>query len=272
MEKRNKIILAIVAILFLAAISSMFYIQQRTINVLKEEIMPSGIPDQNQAPGVAPTKALTDEQIKEATAQLTENTKEIDGKITGLTENSMNVEAQIVDISKISEAPAIDQLPKIKKTFKVAVNDQTELPNFKMKDFQVGQTAKVFSNELVYKTDSLTAAKIIPYTEQVAADSQKPKPVSGRVESINSNVLVIKSLDADQKEYTVRTNAGTKFFKVKVTSVDPDKKNFKTEQLEIKLSDILQNDAIEAVPAKDFGSSSEFEAASVTVLPLAPPK
>jgi len=272
MEKRNKIILILAAIVFLAAISSMFYIQQRTINALKETIMPSGASNQNQAPGAASTKVLTDDQIRETTAQLTDNTREIDGKITGLSENSMNVETQVVDISKISEAAAIDQLPKIKKTFKVSVNDQTELPNLKMKDFQVGQTVKVFSNELIYKTDNLTAAKIIPYTAQAATDSQKLKPVAGKVENINADSVVIKSIGADQKEYTVKVNANTKLFQAKVTPVNQDKNNLKTEQIAIKLSDIKQNDTVAVMPVKDIGNSSEFEATSITVIPLAPSK
>lgn len=237
--------------------------------------MPSATLDQNSSLPAVSKNILSDQQIAETTSQLVDNTREITGKITDLTDNSLKVEAKVVDIAKISEASAVDQLPKTTKTYNVSVNGQTEFPNFKMKDFRVGQTARVFSNDLIYKTDNLTAVKIIPFAETAqnpAAAGIQQKLISGRVEKIESSTLTIKSFGAgaDQKEYTVSVSDKTKLLKIKLTPTDSSQKSFKQEQVEIKLADIRAGDAVNVFPTQDMGDKTEFEAVSVTVIPLAP--
>lgn len=271
-EKSQNILLVIIVVLLIVLGVSIFF-QQRAISELRGAVMPSAAPGQNASLPVG--SKLSDQQVAETTSLLVDNTREITGKITELADNSMKIEAEIVDLAKISEAPAVDQLPKVAKTYRVSVNDKTEFPNFKIKDFRAGQTARVFSDELVYKTDNLTAAKIIPFAEPAqnsATAGNQPKIVSGRVEKIEANALTMKSLEsaADQKEYTVNVSDKTKFLKINVTPAGSSNKNFKQEQVEIKLADIKQGDAVNVLPTQNAGDNTKFEAASVTVIPLPP--
>jgi hypothetical protein len=96
---------------------------------------------------------------------LTNNTKSITGEIKEIADNYLMVEAEIIDLSKLADvdfSKSNVQLPRINKTFKVMIDEKTELPVKKLSDLKMfGRKAIIETNELIYKVDEFTATKIL---------------------------------------------------------------------------------------------------------------
>ena len=88
----------------------------------------------------APEKSKIDALLAEKTKiQLVDNTREITGKITQISENTLKVEADVVNIPKILEAESVNKLPVAKKTFTVKTDDKTEFFGLKFQELKVGK-------------------------------------------------------------------------------------------------------------------------------------
>ncbi|MFA5925981.1 MAG: hypothetical protein WC831_03515 [Parcubacteria group bacterium] len=197
MENRTKFIIVIALGITLVLIGILFAYQQKTITNLKNEV--SGIKKDTLNDQKAALSSPF--SVKAVQNTITDNTRKIKGVITAKNENLLDVEAEIVDFSKLpmlkeeSLLGSENSLPKIKKDYKVAVNDKTQYPSMEYENLSVGMKVSVTSDELVYKSDDLTASEIIipvavkaPLGDFLKAE----KKINGQVKEMNNKYLIVE--------------------------------------------------------------------------------
>lgn len=272
MENKTKYIMIAAVVVVILFAAGMAY-QQKTIMGLKSDL--AGISGGNSGSG---QKALNSPStVKAVQGTLTSNTKEITGKITAKTDNSLTVEAEVADLSKLSGVPEeklvgdTNALPKTKKVFKVSVNDQTQHPSMKFQDLSVGDNVIVRTNELVYQADSLTAFEIlvvgrenIPFAEIV----KELKYIVGQVKEASDKYVVVETQQIDVSKVSDPKNADlqtaakiTKSYKVFIDS----KTSFVGSPDAIKVGDVIK-----AYSDNPVSSVTEFTAVKVEN-PFQPP-
>jgi len=265
MENKTKyiVIAAVVVVLFAAGMAY----QQKTIMNLNKKI--SGISDGSLGTGQgaalnnpATVKAVQDTLMKDV--------KEITGKITAKNGNSLTVDAEVVDFFKLSNTKEENligdkvSLPKIKKTYKVSVSDQTQYPSRSFQSLSVGDQVVVKTNDLVYQVDSLTASEILVLGKgdiSFADQMKEIKYIAGQVKEANDKYLVVEvnQMDtfnvSDPKGADLQTAAKiTKSYKVLVDS----KTSFAGSLNTLKVGDIIK-----AYSDKPVSSVVEFTATKI---------
>jgi hypothetical protein len=197
MDRKIKYILAAVVVVVVLLVAAVAY-QQKALMNLKKEIS-DGI--QNDLGSQKNAAINSPSTVKAVQSTIVDNTKKINGSITAKNDKSLDIEAEIVDLSKLSAVPEESLLgdensfPKIKKSYKVTVNDGTQYPSMAYKDLFVGMKVSVTSNELIYQSDSLTASEII--TPSVAKAPlgdflNAEKKINGQVKEINDKYLIVE--------------------------------------------------------------------------------
>jgi hypothetical protein len=262
-NKLQKIILVSVAV---AILGWMFY-QQMTLSAIKKMVMPAANV-LGPAAGESGTDslgkvALSDEVVAERKAYFIADTKDLVGTVTEVSGNTIKIEAEIVDLEKIKEATVdnVQTFAKTKKIFSVAVNDQTEFLSAKLGDIKPGGQIKILSNDLVYKTDKITATKInFPYSANPVSGE---KFVSGKVKEKGSDTWTISAVSKEGKEtgvvYSVKINKYTKFTRKDLASQPP-------KDTAISVGDIKSGDSVVALAPGPIGDRKEFEAIEILIL------
>jgi|GEM_PF-1655085 len=150
MEKNYQNIFNVVVVILIVALAAILFSQQKTINQLKK------------ANGAAATGKVNASQI-DRDKKISETTvNSIQGKITGISGNTLTVEAVMPNWEKMKEPrDASTPAPTYKKTYTVTVDDKTKFFANNLDSLKVGDSIEVSSKELVYQTDKLTAVFVI---------------------------------------------------------------------------------------------------------------
>ena len=275
-NKSSKIVIGFLLAVLIAGGIVILY-QWRTIKLFKNQIISGG--QSNLQPPSETAKVSAPAYMVEAVRQtLSDNAKDVSGRVTAVSGKVLTVEAEIVDFGKLKDlsedelSKPAETLPKTKKSFQVTIDDKTEFAGKKPEEISAGDSIKVFANELVYKTGNLTAAKVIcPLGGEANKPEQDPRKsvkfVAGRVRQITGNVLSIETVTPDfskvkaediknmdpksvpviKKTYQVSVNGQTEF---------PDK----------KLEDIKTGDIVQAFSDNLVSDVSEFTATKIVFL------
>ena len=151
---------------------------------------------------------------------------DVGGTIVSFSDNQVGVQASVPDLAKLKDLTAddlnkpVDSFPQMEKTFKVTFNDQTNFSVKKPADFMVGENIIIFTDDLIYKTDTLTAKKVL--YPAPPKDNNKLNFIGGKIKEIGNNFLTVetttlKSADSSAaqppagKEYKVLTDSNTAF-------------------------------------------------------------
>ncbi|MFA6193904.1 MAG: hypothetical protein WC726_03540 [Parcubacteria group bacterium] len=274
MQNKTKYILIAAVVVVVLFAAGMAY-QQKTIMDLKSDL--AGISGGSSGSG---QKALNSPStVRAVQSTLTSNTKEITGKITAKTDNSLTVEAEVADLSKLSGVPEeklagdTNALPKTKKTYKVSVNGQTQYPSMKFQDLSVGDQVIVRTNESVYQADSLTASEIlvigrgnISFAEMV----KELKYIVGQVKEASDKYVVVETQQLDVSKIKISDPK-----EADLQNVPKMTKNYKvfidSETSFLGSPDAIKvGDVIKAYSAKPVSSVTEFTAVKVEN-PFQPP-
>ena len=183
---------------------------------------------------------------------------------------------EIISISKDEDFDkTINTLPKTKKIYKVSVADNPEFISKNLKNIAVGDTISIMANELVYKTNDLTAVKVIsPFSSDgqgtsLPATGVKPqdiKSISGKVTQVADNSLTVEAIFLDPEK--VKTQK----------AIDPKnpptiKKSYKvtvngnTDFSSKKLTDIKTGDIVSVFSDTPIFDTTDFVAVKVVALP-----
>lgn len=271
-EINKKTIFAIVSVVLIAAF--VFVAWTLVGYRLKKK---SGLPTKNanSASGPDPAKYRNFETripnyLAEAVKNdLTNNTREIVGKVLEMKGNTLTVEAEIVDLERLPAAKSDnpEDFPKTKKKYTVNVTDRTEFKSAKMENIQVGQQVQVMSDDLIYKTVTLSAVWInFPYS---ANGSMGIRYVSGKIKEIVANGLLISAVTKDGKDagvYKIKVLAETKVIKKDFTGPKP-------VDTPITYKDLKVGDTILVLSANVIADKNAVEAAEIdmAVLPANKP-
>jgi hypothetical protein len=152
-ETYQNILFAII-IIFLIALTALFFSQQKTIRELSTLL--------NGQTNTAEVAKANVAQIERNQNNSEATVNSISGKLISISGNVLTVEAEMTDWKKMKELrnssiPA----PTYKKTYTVTVDDKTQFSTNKLDSIKVGDTMSVASKELVYQTDKLTAVFIM---------------------------------------------------------------------------------------------------------------
>lgn len=269
-KTQKKLFIAVIAILVIVV--GFLIWQQFAIIALKKTVSPSAIDISNEGADRLSLDAkpkLPDYLVEAAKNDLISDTKEIIGTVLEVKNNLLSVEAEIVNLEKIADAESTDivVLPKVKKIFSVTANEKTEFLSVKLGDVKPDGQIQVFSDDLIYKTDKITATKInYPYAAK--ADSGQ-KFVGGKVKEIKNNILTLAAMSADGKEtgtYSVKIGKDTKFIKKEFSAVVSENKEFAPQPpkiTEIGVDEIKIGDVVVVLSNDPIGEKKEFEAIEI---------
>ena len=270
MEKNLQNILLIAFIAVLVIEGGFIIYQQIEINKLKGGNLPN-LPSS----GASATKTPS-YKVAATEKTISENIKDISGKITAVSGKTLTIEADIVDFSKLADLPdedlakPIDAFPKTKKSYQVLLSDKTETSGKGIDMILAGDAIKVFANELVYKTSNLTAAKIV-LSEAAKASGVEIKIVGGKIKEINDKFLVIESKIVDYSKVTDIKSLDPK----SIPFIDKTYKvliNDKTEFSDKKLKELKVGDGGVFSSATPLADVTEFTAIKIVSPVPAPPK
>ncbi len=265
MQEKSQNTLLIINLVLLIVLGISILLQQGTIRAIKAIVMPAenAGPSANALQEAQKESSVILSYLAQGTEKaLKEEMREITGKVAEVSENSLAVEGDIVDLAKIKEATSVDNLPKTKKTYHISFNSKTEFLGKQAKDIKTDDSINVLANELVYQASNLTATRIIcPFITNATASA---KPVSGTIEKIDGSVITIKSTqEGDAKTYNIQITGKTKLFK---NEFEPVKETV------IKLSDIKTGDVVIASPTEAIGDKTSFEAGTLRLMIYPPAK
>lgn len=264
MENRTKFIL-ITLVIFLVLIFVAY--QQKMISDLKKEISAVGEKDSKNFESAAANSPFTVSAVQRA---LIENTKDIQGTLSAVNDETITVEAQIVDLSKlagIEEAKLtgnVNSFPKIKKNYTVSVDDKTQYPSMGLRSMKIGIQVLIKTNDLVYQNDNLTASEIFVLSKGDASLKYQPeiKYIAGEIKEINNGYLTIEVNQIDRSKVADLANLDlqtapktTKSYKVIIDD--------KTQFVDNGLSELKIDDLIEAYSSDAVGRTSEFKATKI---------
>lgn len=261
MQEKSQDILLIVIIVLLIVLGVSTLVLQRTIDSLKAMVMPIANNQTASNTGAVTTQAeknLPDYMVEAIKSDLATNTKDISGKIKSVSDKSITIEAEMVDVEKISQAQSADfkDLPKITKTLEVAIDKNTEFLSKKINDIKVGDTAKIYLKSSPYSKDALIAMQVVsPIAESGATGI---KFIGGKVAKIGSDTITINSADENNpRTYTVKITNKTKIVKKEVAPA---------KETGISFSDIKTGDSVTAFSADVIGDKTSFEASLLQLL------
>jgi hypothetical protein len=268
----TSILLAILA--FVLIIEGIFIVfQQRAINDLKKRVIGESSSDLGVSADSAKSiaRAVSAESLQKS---ISENIKDISGKVVGVSGKTITVEASIVDFSKLSNLgegelnKSISALPQTTKQFKVKITEKTEISVKDISKVSAGVRIIVFAKELVYQTSELTAIKI-DFPADIAGVLAEPNAVNGKVKEKTNTSLDIEVVVSDflkgvdpQKIDPKKIETSKKTYKVLVNNA--------TEFPNKKLSDIKIGDTVRAYSNKAVGNDSEFTADKIVFLVSGP--
>ncbi|MFA5871480.1 MAG: hypothetical protein WC858_02045 [Parcubacteria group bacterium] len=198
MENKTKYSLIVVTLILIAVV---FAYQQKTIMNLNgkvDNLVKAGSKNQQAA--------VNDPYLLEAVQKtIKENTKELKGSVVSKDRGSMIVEADMVNFPKLSglsdaALKQADSFPKIKKKLAIAITADTEFP-LKWENIKIGDNVHVFTDNLIYRDEKLTAKKVwvIPNPGLNAnfipsADfSNSVKYIGGAIKEIGNNYFVVEA-------------------------------------------------------------------------------
>jgi len=166
-EQFQKMLLLIVIIL-LVILTAVVVFQQKTITAIKNQIAP--VPEQSlekngqPSPKNQPQADLVLEAVK---GNIAENSKNITGKVTQVSDQGFSVEIEVYDLEKAevesSEGGGYAISPGTPKKMKkcaVTITEQTKLGKVKKSEIKPGNILLIQAEESVYKADTLTALEI----------------------------------------------------------------------------------------------------------------
>lgn len=277
MENKTKYIL-IALIVFVILLAAAFAYQQKTIVNLKKEISGGSQGDLGGSKTAAINNPYT---VKAVQDTIINNTKEIEGIVTAKTDNSLTVEAEIVDTSKLTGVPEEklisngDTFPKIKKSYQVVVNDQTQYPSMKFQDMATGIKVLVDTNDFIYRADSVVASKITLLS--VANSSIKTsnamlkeiKAIVGQIKEVGNGYLIVEVYHADYSK--VQDIKNTPYSDI--PNVTKNYKIFVNEQTQFtskKLNELKVGDSVQIFSGDPVYNVSEFTAVKIGDAPQRP--
>jgi hypothetical protein len=277
MENKTKYILTAV-IIFVVLLAAAFAYQQKTIMNLKDKIGGGGQGDLGGSQNAALNSPFT---VKAVQDTITNNTKQITGIVTAKTDNSLTVEAELVDTSKLAgvreEVLTGNEasLPKVKKSYQVLVNDQTQYPSMKFKDMATGIKVLVDTNDLIYRADSIVASKItllsVANSAVKTSDTflKEIKDIIGPIKEIGGNYLIVEVSHADYSKIKDIKNIAYNDIPNTVTNyrVSVDEK---TQFIGKKLGELKMGDNVQAFSDGPVYNVSEFTAAKIGDAPQRP--
>lgn len=276
MEKNLQNILLIVFIVLLLAGGVFIFFQQRDINKLKNQGF--GVNAFNlQDSGAASEAKIPSYRVAATEKTISESVKDISGKITAVSGKTLTIEADIVDFSKLADLPEvdlakpIDTLPQTKKSFQVSTDDKTQFAGKAMEMISVGDTVKIFANELVYETNNLTAAKIVS-SEAAKASGIEIKTVGGKIKEIGDKFLVIESKIVDYSKVADIKSLDLKSIPFIIDKTYKVFINDKTEFSDKKLKELKPGDGGIFSSATPLANVTEFTAIKIVSPVPAPPK
>lgn len=271
-KSKTKYVLIAVIVLVLLIVAGFVY-QQKTIMNLKQEITGKNAAGLNGGQGAAKNSPFTVQAVQK---NLEDNTKEIRGTIISKTGNSLSVEAEIVDFSKLSGLTE-DQLhqsassfPKTKKKYEVSVSDKTQITSLKLGDLSAGMIVLVESEDLVYKSDNLSASKItvigkgdgLPAGASLEEQSKQMKSIVGKIKEINDKYLVMGVTFTDYS----KVNNSDKIDTITTPKIYKDYKVFfdgKTQFADKKMNELKVGDSICAYSPDSVYLIIEFTATKI---------
>jgi hypothetical protein len=275
MEIKSKYIL-IAVIVFIVLFSFVFVYQQKMIANLKSEVTGINIAVKNNPQDIAP-----EFMVRAVQNSISDSTKEIRGSAISKTDNSLVVEAIVVDFSKLSglkesDLKQTDSLPKTKKTFSIKTDANTQFSEVKLKDIRVGDQVIVFTNEPIFSTNTLTAAKILitsasieknPSNLDLADYIKQDHAIAGPIKEVGDNFFTIEAnwIDYSKIDYSQAQKIG---------NMDPASVPKKTIQYKIfvddktffpssKFSDLKVGDMVEASSNSPTFSVTQFTATEI---------
>jgi hypothetical protein len=256
-EKTQKILLGAIIILLVVIIGLVIW-QQKTITSLKKMIFnPSG---SETAAGDMEEVRQPADLVELTRESLIKNTKEIRGKVLGVKGNSINMEADVVELERLPFAESLDleKLPRTKKNISVKTNDKTEFLSAKLEDIKPDVQIQVFTNDLVYMADQILATRVnYPYISGMVSGQRF---VSGKIKEIKGNVFVVSALSKEGKEtgtYDVNITNDTKFIK----------KELAEKETAYNMDDLKTGDNVLARASDPIGDRKQFDAVAIEYFP-----
>jgi len=215
-------------------------------------------------------------EIEAVKKTLLETSKEITGTIESISGNTLTVNADIADISKITRInpigdgfEAADTNPKIKKIFTVATNGQTQYYIQKLDEMKVGQSIKVISKEPIYQNTELTAIGILcsaRYEDKKDAILKITK-IIGNVKQISEDTIIItaavpdiEKINPDKDYQREPAPTSTKDLIFKITD--------KTEFTANKQDSIKEKDPVMITSDEDVSQSKNLTAVKIESPPI----
>ncbi|MFA6285572.1 MAG: hypothetical protein WC643_03545 [Parcubacteria group bacterium] len=281
-KSKAKYILIAVIVLVLLIIAGFVYQQKMIVN-LKNEVGGIDRPTMRNQTGIASASTISAVQNS-----IADSTKELEGTVTAKNDNLLTIEAVIVDFSKLSglhdsALKQTDSLPNSKKTFSVKIDANTIFSELKMDDINVGDQVIVFTNNPIYKTDDLTASKVLVTSSSFAKNPsdlnladyiKQDKAIAGPIKTAGDNYFVIESnwIDYSKIDYSQAKNIG-KMDPASVSKITTQYKVFvddKTVFTNKKFSELKVGDMVAATSDKPTFSVVEFTATKIEG-PLQPP-
>jgi len=160
-NKFEKIAIGLLAAAVLA-LGAMLIFQQKAINQAKYQISAIENGSLGKKAGTAPVKPLNPVAPR-ILQEAVESLKVFPGEIKSAAADSLDVEVELSKLKNPDKTQSLtpDDFDKFKKMIKVSLNDKTQYLGLKKEDLKIGDKVFVTADNSPFKTDSLTALRIV---------------------------------------------------------------------------------------------------------------
>lgn len=198
-NKKPKIVTVALIALAVIVVAFLFVYQQKRISDLGSQI--SSLSKKNSS-GTQNASSKNPFLLEAVRKDISSNTKDLTGILMAKNQDSITIQADIVDLSGLANIPADnlqqskDSWPKAKKQFIVKYNSKTEMPTI-LQYITIGSTVHVLTDESIYSGAELTATKIY-VTKDLGSDGitrenffQKISKINGKITEIGGNYGIV---------------------------------------------------------------------------------